>query len=207
MSTEWTPFRLDLAIEDARPASARVPEGFYLVECEGCEHPVKNPSTGSIGVWFMYRIVQGPDANPNAGIGGRLRDYNNLFVPGKARNHFSLTGTLVALDLANVVQMFASASEAQQTMATQETANRVFDNISAQARGRQAVADIRDRAGTNYSTIDALSSVAEWVNLRKAASYTAPNGPVSYTARPAGPGAGPAQAAANDLFADLDRQI
>jgi hypothetical protein len=95
-------------------------------------------------------------------------------------------------------------------MATQEMANRVFDNISAQCRGKQAVADVRDRPGTSQpiSSIDALSPAEEWQNLRKAVSYAAPtNGPVSYAQRPAGPGAGPAAQAASDLFADLDRQI
>jgi hypothetical protein len=209
MSTDWTPFRLDLSLEDARPAAVRVPEGFYLVECEGCEAPAKNPTTGTIGTRFIWRILQGPDSNPNAGIGGRLRQFNTLYVPGKERNHFPLTATLVALDLQNVVQMFAQASQAQQMLETREAAAKVFERVSAQCRGKQAVADVRDRVGSSqpFSSIDALSPAVEWPNLRKAAAYTAPNGPVSYAARPTGPGAAPAQQAANDLFTDLDRQI
>lgn len=209
MSAEWTPFRLDLSVEDVRTPSVTVPEGFYKLRCEGCDHPVKNPQTGVIGVRFRWTIVQGPDNNPNVGIGGTLPQFNTLYVPGKERNHFPLSATLVALGRTDIVEMFQKAAESQQFMDSQATANKVFDNISQAVRGREAVGDIRFREGTStrLSSIDALHPIEKWDDLRRSFSVAPTNGPVSYTQRPTGPGAGPAQVASDNLFADLDRQI
>ena len=205
MSANFVPFRafeLDLAVEDARPAAARVPEGFYLVECEGCDHPTTTQT--STGVRFLYRIMQGPDSNPNAGIGGRLRDFNTLEVPGKDRNHFPLTATLIALGRRDIVEAFTSMQQSQRRITTQEQANTVFDRISQAVKGRRAVADIRDQVGRAqpFSGIDALHPEAEWETFKKAAAYTQ-NGPVA----PVGRGPSQTTTAANALFDDIDQRI
>lgn len=206
--TESVPFRafeLDLSLDDARPASVRVPEGFYLVECDGCDRPTT--SATSTGVRFLYHIVSGPDSNPNLGLGGRLRDFNTLEVPRKERNHFPLTATLVALGRADIVQAFAAMQQSQRRITSEAQLVQVFERISQAVKGRRAVADIRDRAGQSqpFSSIEALHPESDWETFKRATSYGP--GPQGLGGVPVGaPGAnGPTGGGA--LFADLDRTI
>lgn len=208
-SVPFRPFTLDLNLDDARPASVRVPEGYYLLECDGCDTPTV--STTSTGVRFLYHIVSGPDSSPNLGIGGRLRDFNTLEVPGKERNHFPLTASLVALGRADVVEAFAKMQASQQRITTHAQLVQVFQRISQAVKGRRAVGDIRDRVGQSspFSSIEALHPESEWETFKRAAVYGGNNGPSGMGPVPAMPGAnGPTgPAAGGDLFADLDRTI
>ena len=206
MSAEWTPFRLDLAVSDAREASAKVPEGFYLLECQGCDHATRNKDTGTVATRFTYRIIAGPDAYPNAGLGGRLRKSTNLFIPGRDRSHWPFTAALVNLGRADIVEMFEKASGEQQMMNTEAGTNNVLDNVSAQVKGRRCVGQVVDIRGSANpaSGIESTFPEERWPELKKSGVYTSQsNGPVSYAARPAGPGAEAAQQAASDLFKDF----
>ena len=208
MSTEFIPFELNLSVEDARPASARVPEGKYLLECQGCEHPVTNPNTKVVSVVFIYRIMQGPDAYPNAGLGGRMIDFVTLYTPNKPGfKPFPLSQTLVALGRTDVVEAFAKMQSAQRTPQTQAQADAIFDRISQAVKGRKCVGHIADQPGANppRSRIDGLSPESEWDVLRKATEYRSSVGP-GFAAAPTANGP-TAPAAASDLFSDLDRAI
>jgi hypothetical protein len=208
MSTDFIPFELNLSVEDARPASARVPEGKYLLECQGCEHPVKNPTTSVVSVVFVYRIMQGPDAYPNAGLGGRLIDFVTLYTPNKPGfKPFPLSQTLVALGRTDIVEAFSKMQSAQRTPQTQAQADAIFDRISQAVKGRKAVGHIADQPGVNppRSRIDGLSPESEWDVLRKSSEYNPNVGPGFAAAAPRANG--PAPAAASDLFSDLDRTI
>src|SRR5215472_2596972 len=183
MSTEWTPFRLDLAVSDAREAAPRVPEGFYLVECQGCDNATRNKDTGTVATRFNYRIVQGPDAYPNAGLGGRLRKSTNLYVPGRDRSHWPFTLALTNLGRADIVTMFENASEAQQMMNTEAGTNNVLANVSAQVKGRRCVAQVADMRGAAnpVSVIENTFPEERWVELKKSGVYPTGNGPVAYS--------------------------
>lgn len=203
----FRPVRLDLAIEDARPSSVRVPEGYYLLECDGCDAPTQTAT--STGAWFRFHIVAAPDNHPNVGLNGHLSDRVTIESVNRDRNHFPLTAALVALGRADVVSAFAQMSQDQQTAMTMERLAQVFERISAAVKGRKAVGDVRDRQGQSQpiSSIEGLLPEAEWDTLKKAAVYTAPVGPVGIpVGTPGAPGAnGPA--AGGDLFSDLDRTI
>jgi hypothetical protein len=217
MPVEFPEFDLNLSLEDARPSSTRVPEGKYLVECQGCEHPVVNPKTGVVTVVFIYRITQGPDAFPNAGLGGRLIDFVTLYTP-KVQDFkaFPLSKTLACLGRTDVIEAFAKLQGGQRRI-TAANRDAIFERISQACKGRRAVAFVVDQPGVNppRSRIDDLSPEAEsqfgpgWEVLKKSTTYSTPepNGPVSYAARPTGPGAAPAAEAASSLFEDLDRAI
>lgn len=208
-SVPFRPFTLDLALEDARPASARVPEGYYLLECDGCDTPTV--SATSTGVRFLYHIVSGPDSNPNLGIGGKLRDFNTLEVPGKDRNHFPLTATLVALGRSDIVTAFANMQAGQNRITSHAQLVQVFQRISQAVKGHKAVGDIRDRVGQSqpFSSIEALHPESEWETFKRAAVYGGQNGPSGMGPVPVMPGPnGPtAPAGSSDLFSDLDRTI
>jgi len=211
----FRPFKLDLNIDDARPASARVPEGYFLVECDGCDAPRQTAT--STGLNVLFRIVSGPDANPNMGLGGRLRDFNTL--ESAARNadgkstHFAFTATLAALGRTDIVEAFNRMGDANVIDSMAKLIS-VIAQVSDAIKGRRCVADVRDRQGQNgtFSSIEALFPIEEWETFKKAAPYSGNPGPgfgnpPVASARPNGPGAGPAAAASADLFADLDRAI
>jgi hypothetical protein len=217
MSVEFPEFDLVLSLEDARPSSTRVPEGKYLVECQGCEHPVVNPTSHVVTVVFVYRVLAGPDAYPNAGLGGRLIDFVTIYTPKVAEfKAFPLSKTLACLGRTDIIEAFARMQGTQRRI-TAANRDAIFERISQAVKGRKAVAYVSDQPGSNppRSRIDDLSTETEtqfgpgWEVLKRSTTYATPeaNGPVSYTARPSGPGAAPAAQAASSLFDDLDRAI
>lgn len=205
--TEQVPFRpvrLDLSLDDARPRSARIPEGYYLLECDGYEAPTQTKT--STGARALFHVVAGPDLNPNQGLGARLNDYNTIETPTKEHANFPISVTLVALGRGDIVEAFAKMSAQQQTSTSMAHLTQVFQRISSVIKGLQCVGDIRDSVGTRetFSNIQALLPKEDWALLKKGAQGgSGPTGsPVPVM--PSGPN-GPT--AGSDLFADLERTI
>jgi len=206
---------LDLSLDQIREGTDRVPEGRYLLDCLGCEHPLENPTSHVVSVVFSYRIVQGPDAYPQAGIGGRLIDFVTLWTPNKPdMKPWALTSELEALGRTDVIEAFAKMQASQRSFEIPSPqADAVFDRISQAVRGKQAVGHVADQPGSNppRSRIEKLQSVNPgpfspgWEVLRKSAEYRPEAGPGF--AAPTTRANGPAAAGAPDLFSDLDRAI
>lgn len=198
----FEPFSFDDSVGRTEAGRARVPEGYYLVECEGFE-PTAEDYAKTTGIWVKIRIVSGPDSAPNLGIGGRLRDFNSV---GKTDAQFGLGQALGAFGQPAIAKQLAQTKLRVETYAQLTNLCANFTRVVGNAR---AVADIRDQPGQTrpFSGVENLLPASEWEHLRKATAYTDPNGPVDYGqgARPA-PRTGPNNGGAEiDLFADLDR--
>src|SRR5262245_31320362 len=193
----FTPFTFDDSVTRTEPGRARVPEGYYLVECEGME-PTAETFEKTAGIWNKIRIVQGPDAAPGLGVGGRLRDFNAV---GKADAQFGLGQTLGAYGHADVAKALAGRA-----IPTYAFFQQLAAALSQRCTGRRAVALIADQQGQTrpFSGVEELHPESDWATYRQAqvlGSTTAP-------ARNGAPAAAPAPLAADaDLFADLDSAI
>lgn len=204
-------FSFDDSVGRTEPGRARVPEGYYLVECEGME-PTPEDYERTIGIYNKIRIIQGPDSAPGLGVGGRMRDYNAL---GKADAQFGLGQTLGAYGLDALAKQLAAQKLA---FAPGHDGYVQFQRLTAalaqRATGKQAVALIADQPGQNgrpFSGVEALFSAADWTTYRTAQVLGGGNGPVGgQPAVPRGPAPGGAPSVpegAADLFADLDSAI
>lgn len=197
-------FSFDDSVGRTEQGRARVPEGYYLVECEGFE-PTPEDYAKTTGIWVKVRIVAGPDSAPGLGVGGRLRDFNSV---GKVDAQFGLGQALGAFGQAGVAKQLAAT---KLRVDSYQQLQNLCANFTRVVGTAQAVADIRDQVGQTrpFSGIENLLPASEWTHLKTATAYTDPNGPVDpgsgMGARPAprnGPSGGGAEI---DLFADLDR--
>src|SRR5262245_1231087 len=197
----FTPFSFDDSVGRTEAGRARVPEGYYLVECEGME-PTARDWEKTTGVWNKVRIVSGPDAAPGTGVGGRLRDFNSV---GKADAQFGLGQTLGAFGQEPIAKQLASGKV---RIDSYEQFERLVANISQRCAGKRAVAFIADQPGTTrpFSGIEALYPEGDWPNYRQAAPLGAVIGP-----RTPGPMNGGAAVAmpegVGDLFSDLEQSV
>lgn len=193
-------FTFDDSVTRTEPGRARVPEGYYLVECEGMEATAENYEK-TAGIWNKIRIVQGPDAAPGLGVGGRLRDFNAV---GKADAQFGLGQTLGAYGQTAIAKSLAGRPIPNYATFTQLAAA-----LSARCTGKRAVALIADQQGQTrpFSGVEEMHPESDWVTYRQAqvlGQGIAPRG----TAAPLNGPATPAAVAADaDLFADLDSAI
>ena len=205
-SVPFRPVRLDLSMADVREPSVRIPVGYYLVECEGCDAPVQTATSTTSR--FLFRVVQGSDAHPNAGLGARLRETVTVESIQHERNHFPLSNALVALGRADIVEAFEKMTPEQQNNLSLERLAQVFVRISAAIKGKRCVADVRDFVGRAQptSTIEALYAEVRWDEFKRATGYQAegPTGMGPVPVQPVGPN-GPT--GGTDVFADLDRVI
>ena len=189
-------FSFDDSITRTEPSRARVPEGYYLMECDGME-PTAQDYEKNTGVWATWRIVQGPDANPGLGVGGRMRDFN---LVGKKDAQFGLAQTLGAVGMKNVAEALKG-----RTIPSYAAFAQVVSQLDQRCKGKRAVARIADQPGQTrpFSGIDELFPESEWANYRKA--MVVPMG-----AMPVGQAIGASQqnnSASEDIFADLDSRI
>ena len=192
-------FNFDDSVTRTEAGRARVPEGYYLVECEGME-PTAADYDKTAGIWNKLRIVSGPDAAPGLGVGGRLRDYNAV---GKADAQFGLGQTLGAFGYADVAKALAGRA-----IPTYQHFEALAKALSQRCSGRRAVALIADQPGQTrpFSGIEALYPESDWGTYRQAqvlGQGIAPRGPAPLN----GPAAAAPTAADADLFADLDSSI
>jgi len=159
----FEPFTFDDSVGRTEAGRARVPEGYYLVECEKLEPTAEDRAADKKdGVWNYVRIVQGPDAAPGLGLGGRLRDFN--LVGNK--NSFGLGMMLGAYGLPEIAKQLPSVRIDSYT-----TFVRLVNNLDSRCRGRRAVAfiadqDIQTQSGRPISGIEALYPESDWVNYR-----------------------------------------
>lgn len=193
-------FSFDDSVARTEPGRARVPEGFYLVECEGFE-PTAADYEKTVGIWNKIRIVSGPDSNPSLGVGGRMRDFNSV---GKVDAQFGLGQTLGAFGQEAVAKQLAS-NKVQ--VPNYQAFQNLVANLSSRVTGKRAVAFIADQPGNNgrpFSGVEELHPESDWSNYRT----VGPAGGNGTPARPTGPAPanpGGAAAAIDDLFSDLDR--
>lgn len=203
----WTPFGFDDSVGRTEPGRARVPEGYYLVECEGME-PTPEEYERTTGIYNKIRIVQGPDSAPGLGVGGRMRDYNAV---GKPDAQFGLGMTLGAFGLESLAKQLATGKVQVPTYTH-------FKNLVARmgqaATGRRAVALIADQPGQNgrpFSGVEALYPEADWQTYRTAqvlgGNGGGPTGGQPAVPRGPQPGSPSVPEGAADLFADLDSAI
>jgi hypothetical protein len=191
-------FSFDDSVGRTEPGRARVPEGYYLIECEGMD-PTAEDYEKTVGIWNKIRIVQGPDSAPGLGVGGRLRDFNSV---GKVDAQFGLGQTLGAYGLEAVAKQLAAGKVNVPSYAAFQ---RLCQGLSQRATGKRAVALIADQPGQTrpFSGIEALYPEADWATYRQAQVLGQSVAPQAM------PSNGPAQpmAGAADLFADLDSAV
>jgi hypothetical protein len=206
----WTPIEIDGSVGRTDGARARVPEGYYLIECEGAE-PTAEDFEKTAGIFVKIRIVQGPDATPGLGVGGRLRDYNTM---GKKDAFFALGSTLKAFGLGAIAKQLETRAKAGQPLrlATYRDFAAFTENIAQRLTGRRAVALIADQPGNNgrpFSGVESLFEEADWATYRTAQMVGAPTAPQTMAAVAAAGsnGASSAPTGAADLFADLDAAL
>jgi hypothetical protein len=190
-------FAFDDSITRTEPSRARVPEGYYLMECDGME-PTAADYEKNTGVWATWRILQGPDANPGLGVGGRMRDFN---LVGKKDAQFGLAQTLGALGLKPVAEALRGRA-----IPNYAAFQALVKQLDTRCKGKRAVARIADQPGQSrpFSGIDELFPEAEWANYRKAVMVPVGAMPVNQLA---GVGAQANSVASEDIFADLDQRI
>lgn len=194
-------FTFDDSVTRTEAGRARVPEGYYLIECEGME-PTAEDFEKTAGIWNKVRIVQGPDSAPGLGVGGRLRDFNAV---GKADAQFGLGQTLGAYGMADLAKALAGRA-----IPTYGHFQQLANALSQRCSGKRAVALIADVPGRErpFSGVEALYPEADWTTYRQA--QVLGGGPMSGGGvprnGPAPTGGAPAAADA-DLFADLDASV
>lgn len=195
-------FSFDDSVGRTEAARARVPEGFYLVECEGLE-PTAEDYKNTTGVWCKVRIVAGPDASPSTGVGGRMRDFNAV---GKTDAQFGLGQMLAAFGQEAVAKQLANSKLQIPNYAAFQN---LVTNLNSRVQGKRAVAFIADQQGTNgrsFSGIDELHPEADWANYRTVG--LGGGGSANGASRPSGPAPanpGGAAEAIDSLFSDLER--
>jgi|SRR5262245_30776659 len=204
----WSGFSFDDSVGRTEPGRARVPEGYYLVECERME-PTAEDYDKNIGIWNYVRIVQGPDSAPGLGLGGRLRDFNMV---GKTDTQFGLGMTLGAFGLEAIAKQLASQKLVfAPGHAGYEQFQRLCLGLSQRAAGKRAVALIADQVGQSrpFSGIEQLFPESDWQTYRQAQVLGGGTGPTSGGGVPAGPTNGPVSpmAGAADLFDDLAQPV
>jgi hypothetical protein len=192
-------FSFDDSVTRTEAGRARVPEGYYLIECEGME-PTAADYDKTAGIWNKIRIVQGPDAAPGLGVGGRLRDYNAV---GKADAQFGLGQTLGAFGYADVAKALAGRA-----IPTYQHFEALAKALSARCAGKRAVALIADQPGQTrpFSGVEALYPESDWATYRQAQVLGQGMAPQAQ-ARANGPAAAAPSAADVDIFSDLDAAI
>lgn len=196
----FKPFSFDDSVGRTEAGRARVPEGYYLVECERFE-PTEENTEKSDGIWNYVRIVQGPDSAPGLGVGGRLRDFNMV---GRQDLMFGLGQTLGAFGQEAVAKQLATQ---KLNIPDYATFQKLVANLSSRVQGKRAVALIADQQGQTrpFSGIEALYPESDWATYRQAqvlGSSTAPaanNGPAPQGGNPI--------SGASDLFSDLEQGI
>jgi hypothetical protein len=187
-------FTFDDSVTRTEAGRARVPEGYYLVECEGME-PTAEDFQKTAGIWNKVRIVQGPDSAPGLGVGGRLRDFNAV---GKADAQFGLGQTLGAFGHADVAKALAGRA-----IPSYQHFQQLAAALSQRCVGRRAVALIADQQGQTrpFSGIEELHPESDWATYRQAQVLGQGTAPRNGAAPP------PPPAADIDPFADLDSAI
>lgn len=191
-------FTFDDSVGRTEQARARVPEGYYLLEAEKVE-PTAADYDKTPGIFFTYRIVEGPRQNPNAGKGGKLRDYNTI----KKDAQFGLGMTLGALSMEALAKGLAGRA-----IPNYQTFQALCGQLEARVKGKRVVGLIADQPGNNgrpFSGIESLFKADQWDDL-SGAMVVAANGPVptgsmGAAARPPAP-----VQADEDIFADLDNR-
>jgi|SRR5215471_12497344 len=195
----FTGFSFDDSVGRTEPGRARVPEGYYLVECEALE-PTAEDYDKTAGIWNRIRIVSGPDSAPGVGVGGRLRDFNAV---GKVDAQFGLGQTLGAYGLEAIAKQLASQ---KLNIPTYSAFQKLCAQLASRAVGKRAVALIADQPGQNrpFSGIEQMFPESDWQTYRQAQVLGAPTAPAA-TNGPA-TSQNPIQGA-SDLFADLEQGI
>lgn len=194
----FTGFSFDDSVGRTEAGRARVPEGYYLIECEGLE-PTAADYDKTVGIWNKVRIVQGPDSAPGLGVGGRLRDFNSV---GRVDAQFGLGQTLGAYGLEAVAKQLA---QQKLNVPTYEAFANLTAQLSRRAAGKRAVALIADQPGQTrpFSGIEQLFPEADWATYRQAQVLGQGTSPTATTQRTDNASGSPIQGAA-DLFADLN---
>jgi hypothetical protein len=190
-------FSFDDSVARTEASRARVPEGYYLVECQGFE-PTAQDYAKSTGIWCNIRIIQGPDANPGLGVGGRMRDFNTV---GKADAQFGLAQTLGAFGQAQLAKSLVGRS-----IPTYQHLQQLCAALSQRTQNAKAVALIADQPGQTrpFSGVEALYPATEWDVYRKASAVSVGAMPVAATVAAV---SGNNASASDDIFADLDQRI
>jgi hypothetical protein len=204
----WQPIEIDASVGRTDGARARVPEGYYLVECEGLD-PTPEDFEKTAGIFCKLRIVQGPDSAPGVGVGGRLRDYNTM---GKKDAFFAIGSTLSAFGLGAIAKQLETRAKAGQPLklATYKDFVAFTENIAQRLVGRRAVALIADQPGNNgrpFSGVESLFIETDWATYRTAQVVGAPAVPQMAMAGATNGAPATALASAADLFADLDAAL
>jgi hypothetical protein len=194
----FEPFTFDDSVGRTEPSRARVPEGYYLVECDLVE-PTEENYAKTTGMYFTWRIVQGPAASPSLGVGGRLRDYNTL----KKDAQFGIGQSLGAVGLERIAKALPGRS-----MPTYQHLQALAAQISQYARGKRAVALIADQPGQTgrpFSGIESLFPADRWDDLRGSAVMRTPTAPAPFNG---GAGAAmPTSGSDDDVFAEFNSRI
>lgn len=190
-------FSFDDSVARTEASRARVPEGYYLVECQGFE-PTAQDYAKNTGIWCSIRIVQGPDSNPGLGVGGRMRDFN---LVGKADAQFGLAQTLGAFGQATVAKSLVGRS-----IPSYQALQQLCTALTQRTQNAKAVALIADQPGQTrpFSGIEALYPATEWDVYRKASAVSVGAMPVTSTVAAS---AGNNAATSDDIFADLDQRL
>ena len=194
----FEPFSFDESVGRTAQRSARVPEGFYLVEVEDVQ-PTDEHYPKTTGINTSVVILESPDSLPDAGMGERLVDYSTV----KYNAQFGFGQMLKALGHNDIAQALATQKP---HFATYEQFRNFALNVGQRIKGIKAVVLIADQQGSQkpFSGIESWYPATDWPTKRKTRTYGAVmNGPVSTSSRPAAP----AGASDASFFDDLDKAI
>lgn len=197
-------FTFDDSVGRTEPGRPRVPEGYYLLEFEGFE-PTPEDYEKTTGIYGKFQIIQGPDASPGMGVGGRMRDFNAV---GKPDAQFGLGQTLGALGHPEIAKALATQKMAIQSW---QQLNNLCANMTQRVGRTKVVALIADQPGQTrpFSGIESLHPASEWDNYRRAAVVGASTvaQPVAAAANGTRANNPVPQQTVDDLFADLDSRL
>lgn len=158
----FTPFNFDDSAGQTEPGRVRVPEGYYLFECEKVE-PTAQDFAGTTGMYFHYVIRDGA-----MGVGRGLRDYCALGAKqtqdGRG-TQFGFARALGALGQAQVAKQLAAGKVAIDSY-TKLTG--LCAQLSARVKGQQCVALVGDETvnGRTISSVQELLPATDWASLK-----------------------------------------
>ena len=200
----WTEIVVDASVGRIGQRSARVPEGYYLLELGSLEPTPEDLEAGKKpGYRLNLRIVESPDHLPNVGIGGELPDFINM---GTANSMFPLGNLLAGFGFTEMAKQLEARSKAGNPLKlpTYQAFVALGENLAQRMVGKRTVGLIGDRVGTNgktYSEIQGMYPPERWAEFRRSQVVSAPTAPQAVS-----PTNGTATSAA-DLFADLDSAL
>lgn len=186
----FQPYELDDSFTRTEPGRPHVPQGYYLAEVAAIR-PTPKDYEKTPGFTVAFKIVEGPQSAPGAGVGREITRYASM--GGKQGSQFGMAGMMGAAGVGEVARALF-ADERFKKVSTWEKHAQIAKFIETKMQARKVVLTIGDEMspqGRSFSSVIEVQSPENWASQR----VTPLVGGVGPSPMPAGTGNGPQPAA------------